>query len=105
MSDDNFDEIIKGLPEEPSGDGAKLENIWQAVEVLWPQFYEGVLVKGVLLAEYVDSDGERVLRYISSPNTAPWDALGMLESARGDARDMARSATFLDDDGDDDDDD
>jgi hypothetical protein len=95
MSD--FDDIIKGLPEGPS-EGEKLENIWQAVEALWPEFYEGVLVKGVLMAEYVDNDGERVLRYISSPNTAPWDALGMLESARGDARDLSRNATFMDDD-------
>lgn len=100
MSD--FDDIIKGLPEGPS-EGEKLENIWQAVEALWPEFYEGVLVKGVLMAEYVDNDGERVLRYISSPNTAPWDALGMLESARGDARDLSRSATFTDDDFEDDD--
>lgn len=104
MSDD-FNEIIKGLPEEPSGGEGRLENLWQAIEELWPHFYEGVLVKGVVLAEYVDGDGERVLRYISSPNTAPWDALGMLESARGDARDMARSATFLDDDPDDEDED
>lgn len=103
VSDDNFDEIIKGLPGE-SGDGAKLQNIWEAVEVLWPQFYEGVLVKGVLLAEYVDADGERVMRYITSSNTAPWDALGMLESARGDARDMSRAATFLSDDDDDEED-
>lgn len=100
MSDD-FNEIIKGLPDEPN-EGDKLETIWEAVEVLWPQFYEGVLVKGVLLAEYIDRDGERVLRYISSPNTAPWDALGMLESARGDARDMSRSSTFLEDEEDDD---
>lgn len=101
MSD--FDDIIKGLPEGPS-EGGKLENIWQAVEALWPEFYEGVLVKGVLLAEYVDGDGERVLRYISSPNTAPWDALGMLESARGDALDLSRCATFVDGDEDEDDD-
>lgn len=100
VSDDNFDEIIKGLPED-SGDGAKLEDIWQAIEVLWPQFYEGVLVKGLLLVEYIDNDGERVLRYISSPNTAPWDALGMLESARGDALDMSRSSTFPIEDDDD----
>lgn len=99
MSD--FDDIIKGLPEGPS-EGDKLENIWQAVEALWPEFYEGVLVKGVLIAEYVDGDGERVLRFISSPNTAPWDSLGMLESARGDALELSRSATFLFEDDDDD---
>lgn len=100
MSD--FDDIIKNLPEGPS-EGGKLENIWQAVEALWPEFYEGMLVKGLLVAEYVDNDGERVLRYISSPNTAPWDALGMLESARGDAADLSRHATFQDDDFEDDD--
>lgn len=102
MSD--FDDIIKGLPEGPS-EGEKLENIWQALEALWPEFYEGMLVKGLLVAEYVDNDGERVLRYISSPNTAPWDALGMLASARGDAIDLSRHATFVEDDGDDEDDD
>jgi hypothetical protein len=95
MSD--FDEIIKGLPEGPGDDGP-LENIWQALEALWPEFYEGVLVKGILIAEYVDKDGERVLRFITAPNTAPWDSLGMLESARGDARDLSQCASFRDDD-------
>lgn len=95
MSD--FDDIIKGLPEGPS-EGGKLENILQAVEALWPEFYEGVLVKSILIAEYVDGDGERVLRFISSPQVTPWDALGMLESARGDALDLSRGATFVEDD-------
>lgn len=102
MSDD-FDEIISNQPED-SNEGSKLENIWEAVESLWPNFYEGVLVKGIILAEYVDNDGERVLRFITSPNTAPWDALGILESARGDALEMSRSAMFIVDDDDDEDD-
>lgn len=103
---DDFEAIINNQPENtPADDDGELTNIWAAIEHLWPSFYDGMLIKGVLIAEYVDpEDGGRVLRFISSPDCAPWDTLGMLESARNDAQDMSRHATFMIDDGEDEDD-
>lgn len=98
MSDnDEFDAIVNGQPAENAGeDDSELTHIWEAVEHLWPHFYDGMLIKGVLVAEYIDpEDGGRVLRFISSPDCAPWDTLGMLESARQDARDLSRHSTIM----------
>lgn len=102
---DEFDDIIKNQPELPAGDDKdELTHIWEAVEHLWPHFYDGMLIKGVLVAEYIDpEDGGRVLRFISSPDCAPWDTLGMLESARQDARDLSRHSTVMIDDDDEED--
>jgi hypothetical protein len=105
---DAFDEIISNQPEEPEGNDGddKLEHIWDAIEHVWPHFYEGILVKGMVLAEYVDPEGARILRFVSSPDVTPWEMLGMLESARLDAQDVSRSCNvFVDTGGDDDDDD
>ena len=99
MSDeqDEFDAIVNNQPELPGKDDDEaLTHIWEAVEHLWPHFYDGMLIKGVLVAEYIDpEDGGRVLRFISSPDCAPWDTLGMLESARQDARDLSRHSTIM----------
>lgn len=96
MSDqDEFDAIINGQPEDGGDDDGELTHIWEALEHLWPHFYDGMLIKGVLVAEYVDpEDGGRVLRFISSPDCAPWDTLGMLESARLDARELSQHSTI-----------
>lgn len=106
MSDqDDFEAIINNQPELPAGDDEeRLTHIWAALEHLWPHFYDGMLIKGVLIAEYVDpEDGGRVLRFISSPECAPWDTLGLIESARQDARDLSRHSTLMIDDDEDDD--
>lgn len=98
MSDkDDFDAIVNNQPQPGEPDeGEQLTHIWEAIESLWPHFYDGILIKGVIVAEYIDArDGGRVLRFISSPDMAPWDTLGMLESARMDARDLSSSATMF----------
>jgi len=98
--DDEFEAIINGQSNEPDDDDGELTHVWEAIEHLWPHFYDGMLIKGVLIAEYVDpEDGGRVLRFISSPECAPWDTLGLIESARQDARDLSRHSTVaLDED-------
>lgn len=97
---DEFDAIVNNQPDDPADDDGELADIWEAVSHMWPHFYDGMLIKGVLVVEYVDpEDGGRVLRFISSPDCAPWDTLGMLESARQDARDLSRhSNVYLDED-------
>lgn len=101
---DEFDDIINNQPSASADDDGELTHIWEAVEHLWPHFYDGMLIKGVLIAEYIDpEDGGRVLRFISSPDMAPWDTLGMLESARMDARDLSHHSTVMLDDDDEED--
>lgn len=101
---DEFDAIINNQPEPEGESNEELENIWQSVEKSWKDFYPGYLVKGLLLAEYVDEEGGRVMRFISSPGMAPWEMLGMLESAKLDAQNISLSCNVLayDDDEDDD---
>ena len=99
---DEFDDIIKGLPEDGDSD-AKLNHIWDAVEVMWPQFYDGMLIKGLMVVEAIDGDGDRCLRFIASPDTMPWEMVGMLDSATQDARAMGKYIVLGADDEEDDD--
>ncbi len=90
MSDhDEFDNIVNNQPEGTS-DATELKHIWEAVEVLWPQFYDGMLIKGLMVVEAIDGDGDRCLRFIASPDTMPWEMVGMLDSAIQDARMMGK---------------
>lgn len=90
MSDnDEFDKIVNNQPDGPS-EATKLKHIWEAVEVLWPQFYDGMLIKGLMVVECIDGDGDRCLRFIASPDTMPWEMVGMLDSATQDARMMGK---------------
>lgn len=101
---DDFDDIINNQPENPGpSEDAKLKHIWEAVEVLWPQFYDGILIKGLMLVECVDADGDRCLRFIASPDTMPWEMVGMLDSGIQDARNMGKYI-ILDEDDDEDED-
>lgn len=100
MSDntDGFDEIVNNQPSGPSEAG-ELKHIWEAVETLWPQFYPGtMLIKGLMLVECIDEDGDRCLRFIASPDTMPWEMVGMLDSGMQDARTMGRYVVIGDDD-------
>ncbi len=102
--DDEFEKIIGNQPEGTS-EAAKLRNIWEAVETLWPQFYDGMLIKGLMVVEAIDSDGDRCLRFIASPETMPWEMVGMLDSATQDARMMGKYIVIGDEDEDDEGDD
>lgn len=99
MSDnEEFDEIISNQPsseEAETEESEELAHIWEAVQHLWPHFYPGYLIKGILLAEYLDPEDGKVLRFITSPEVTPWEMLGMLESARLDARSLSYESTSL----------
>lgn len=92
MSDD-FDEIVNNQPE---GEDSDAENILEDLAKVWGKHYPGIFVSGVVIAEYIDSDGDRVMRFVSSPDMTPWQLLGMLESARLDAQHLSQCATVDD---------
>lgn len=74
---DAFDELMKNQPE----DDPEIETMWDGIQVLWKALnQEGVLVKGILLLEYVDHRG-KVLKWETSPDMAPWDMMGMFTQA------------------------
>lgn len=101
MADDDdgiFDEIINNQPEDDdSEDDAELTTLWKAIEHLWPHFYPGLLLKGIILAEYEHPEDGRVLRFITSEQITPWEMLGMLESAQLDAREISQNCTEVED--------
>lgn len=108
--DDGFDDIVNNQPDKDAdaeleeGEGSEtVEHIMDAIRSLWPHFYDGYLIKGIFIAEYMDPDGGRVLRFITSPELAPWDMLGFLESARLDAQELSQGCTIGDPWSDDDD--
>lgn len=78
-----FDELIKHQPESVADESVEISTLWEGVGYLWPQMHEGVLVKGIVLTESIDSDG-KVFRWQHSPDMAPWDVLGMLHQAISD---------------------
>jgi hypothetical protein len=97
---DEFDEIIRNQPE-GGGRDRKLEHIWEAIEVLVPEFYPGnILIKGVMVVEVLDEDGDRALRFIAHPDATPWDMTGLLDSALHDARHMGQYLPIDDEDDD-----
>lgn len=80
---EEFDEIARGFSNN-SGDSRSeqgdFDTLWDGIEVLWRAMYPGtVLIKGLLIAEFTDGE-DKALRYVSSPDTAEWDVLGMLKS-------------------------
>lgn len=78
---DEFDNIVSGM--NPEKDGQGYNNMWEVIEDHYPEIYPGsILVKGVLITEAVDQSGRKVLRYLTGPNTAQWDVLGLLESVK-----------------------
>jgi hypothetical protein len=98
---DPFDDIVNNQPDEPGEEG-QLRHIWEAVETLWPQFYPGnILIKGVMVVEALDEDGDRVLRFVAHPDAMPWDMVGMMDSAMEDARHMGKYVVIEHDEDDD----
>ena len=71
-----FDEIVESQPED---NRFRIESLWDAIKAFWPPLHseEGVLVKGMIIVECVDHDGDTNLFYVSSPYTSPWDIKGM----------------------------
>lgn len=83
-SDDNdaFDELIKNQPD--NDDTPDIETLWDGIKALWKAMgNEGILVKGIVLVEYVDHRG-KVLKWETTPDMAPWDMLGMFHQAVND---------------------
>lgn len=88
---DAFDELISNQPE----DDPDIDTMWDGVKVLWKAMgNEGILVKGVLILEYIDARG-KVLKWESAPDMAPWDMLGMFHQAINDLNNDAMVDTFV----------
>lgn len=76
--DSEFEDIINSQDKNSGPD--EIKTIWQAIEKSWPQFHEGVLVKGLVIVEFVDKRG-RIMKWQTSPDLSQWDMLGLLRSA------------------------
>jgi len=88
LPEDAFDALIKNQPAEEEGP-VELSSLWEGIEYIWKKFNPGVLVKGIVLAEYVDEEGQRTFKWLTSSEMASWEAIGMLSTAMMDLQSEA----------------
>ena len=108
---DDFESIVGNFDsgsEEVEATSLDCENPLDIVAHHWKDFHpSNIYIKGILIVESAMEDG-RVLRRITTPGMAEWEALGMLESvkqqiiAEGVVEALMDTDLGDDDDGDDD---
>lgn len=77
--DDDFREIVSNFDDGEDDLELEFHSVWEVLEHYWPRLFPGsMFVKGFLVTESIDEDG-RNLKYTTSPDTAEWDAIGMME--------------------------
>lgn len=92
-----FEELINNLPETTSDGPVELNSVWEGYEYIWKKFNPStVLVKGIVFTEYFDDEGKRAFRWHTSPDMAPWEALGMLQQAIMDVQAETVAQSFVD---------
>lgn len=99
-SDENaaFEELVSSISEDDSDAGpVELTTVWEGYEYIWKKFNPStVLTKGIVFTEYIDDDGKRAFRWHTSPDMAPWEALGMLQQAIMDVQAETVAQSFVD---------
>ncbi len=75
-----FDALVESQQPETQD----VASLWDGIKVLWPALHadEGVLVKGMILLECIDSDGHPNFMWVTSPYMPPWAIKGMLAEAQ-----------------------
>lgn len=89
MSEDaseDFEGIVSNEEEGEDSDQyleANLPNVWEAIEEVWPHVHkdEGMLIRGLVIVEVMNNDGEKELRFLRSDEMEPWDIYGFLKFA------------------------
>jgi hypothetical protein len=74
--DREFGSLVKTQKSEPP----EITTLWDGVKMLWAPLHgsEGVLVKGMILVECIDTNGRPNLMWLSSPYMSTWDMKGMV---------------------------
>src|SRR5687767_6186812 len=75
--EDEFEGIVnfgKGTSEPE-----EIKTLWQALKALYPKLHDGILVKGVIILDRVNSDGDRELIWVQAPDMMSWEVLGMAQ--------------------------
>jgi hypothetical protein len=84
-SDEEFEAIISNQPVNLEKESElPYSTLWQAVEQAFPNLHDGIILKGVVLIDFVDKDGDRSLLYANADDTPPWDLQGLLKQAQDD---------------------
>lgn len=78
QENDDFEEIV-GSSEADGPIKIEIRSLWDAIKQAYPLLYDGFLVRGVLILDRVDKDGDRELRWIPTPDSLPWETLGMTQ--------------------------
>lgn len=88
-----FDNLIESQRPEI----AEIETLWDGIKALWGPLHggEGYLVKGVMLLEYMDTEGDRYFMSVASSNTSVWDIKGLIGQVQEEmATDAAADSMF-----------
>jgi hypothetical protein len=81
-------------------------SLWSNLVRAYAENRSGILVKGVIIAEVIDADGDRNLVWSTPDDMMAWEVLGMTDQIRADVKaenQMHVIAAFHSDDDEDDD--
>lgn len=85
---DGFDEIVNLNTPSEGDEPSQLvfQTLTEAVQQVYPHLYDGILVRSLTILDRVNAQGERELRWVHSPDSQPWEVLGLLNQVLDDMR-------------------
>lgn len=73
---DEFDAIVSG---ENLGEPGEIKTLWQALKFVYPKLHEGIVVKGVIILDRINGEGERELVWVQAEDMMSWEVIGMAQ--------------------------
>jgi hypothetical protein len=72
--EDEFEGIVNF---DKNSDPEEIKTLWQALKHVYPKLHEGILVKGVIILDRINGEGDRELVWVQAPDMMSWEVLGM----------------------------
>lgn len=70
-------------------------DLWSAIEQLFQHYYDGVLVRGAVLLDIYDTEGQRQFEFEAPDDTAPWDIRALALQAVHDIDRISTAVTVM----------
>ena len=73
---DEFDAIVNG---ENLGEPGEIKTLWQALKYVYPRLHDGIVVKGVIILDRINGEGDRELVWVQAEDIMSWEVIGMAQ--------------------------